>query len=79
MQIIANLSSKTKSSTIVETWFCNEEFSKRLFSTISEQNFNQNIGEIAYSIYLAVCWPIAQNVGTWLGNKDKIYNYPNFL
>jgi len=55
MQIIANLSSKTKSSTIVETWFCNEEFSKRLFSTISEQNFNQNIGEIAYSIYLAVC------------------------
>jgi len=36
---------------------------QRLFSTISEQNFNQNIGEVAYSIYLAVYWPIAQNVG----------------
>jgi len=28
--------------------------SKRLFSTISEQDFNQNVGEVAYSIYLAV-------------------------
>jgi len=30
------------------------EFSTRLFSTISEQDFNQNVGEVAYSIYLAV-------------------------
>jgi len=29
--------------------------SKRLFSTVSEQDFNQNVGEAAYSIYLAVC------------------------
>jgi len=29
------------------------EFSNRLFSTISEQDFNQNV-EVAYSIYLAV-------------------------
>ena len=28
------------------------EFRKRLFSTISEQHFNQNVGEVAYSIYL---------------------------
>jgi len=34
--------------------FWDEEFSKRLFSTISGQNFNQNAGEVAYSIYLAV-------------------------
>jgi len=26
--------------------------SKILFSTISEQDFNQNVGEAAYSIYL---------------------------
>jgi len=24
------------------------------YSTISEQDFNQNVGEVAYSIYLAV-------------------------
>jgi len=41
-----------------------EEFSKRLFSTIREQDFNQNVGEVAYSIYLAVYRPVAQNVGT---------------
>jgi len=40
------------------------EFSKRLFSTISEQDFNQNVGEVACSNYLAVYYPIAQNVGT---------------
>jgi len=27
---------------------------KRLSSTISEQDFNQTVGEVAYSIYLAV-------------------------
>jgi len=48
-------------------------------STFSEQDFNQNLGEAAYSIYLAVYWPTAQNVGTWLGNKGTIYIYPNFL
>jgi len=32
------------------------EFSKRLFSTIGEHDFNQNVGEVAYSIYLAVHW-----------------------
>jgi len=45
---------KTKSSTIVETSFWDGEFSKTLFSTISEQDFNQNAGEVAYSIYLAI-------------------------
>jgi len=54
-------------------------FAKRLFSTISEQDFNQNIEEVAYSIYLAAYWHIAQNVGTWLGIKDEIYIYPYFL
>jgi len=28
------------------------KFSKRLFSTIGLQNFNQNVGEVACSIYL---------------------------
>jgi len=37
------------------------------------------VGEVAYSIHLAVYWPIAQNLGTWLGNKDRIYIYPHFL
>jgi len=41
--------------------------------TISEQDFTQNVGEVSSSIYLAVYWAIAQNVGSWLGNKDKIY------
>jgi len=31
-----------------------ESFTKKLFSTISEQDFNQNVGEVAYSINLAV-------------------------
>jgi len=44
---------KTKRSIIVET-FWDGEFCKRLFSTISEQHFNQNVEEVAYSIYLAV-------------------------
>jgi len=69
----------TKNSTIVETWFLDGEFSKRLFSTISEQDFNQNVGEVGYSIYLAAYWPSAQNVGSWLGNKDKIYIYRHIL
>jgi len=55
------------------------ELIKKLFSTISEQDFNQNVGEVAYSIYVSEYWSIAQNEGTWLGNKDKIYIYPNFL
>jgi len=55
------------------------EFSKRLFSTGSEQDFNQNVREVAYSIYLAVYCLVAENVGTSLGNKDKMYIYPNFL
>jgi len=42
-QICAKLLPKTKSSTIVETKFWDGEFSKRLFSTISEQDFNQNV------------------------------------
>jgi len=46
---------------------------------MSEQDFNQNVVEVAYSIYLAACWPIAQNVGTRLGIKDEIYIYPHFL
>jgi len=46
---------------------------------ISEQDFNQKVGEVACSIYLAVYWPIAEKVGTWLGNKDEIYIYPHFL
>jgi len=49
------------------------------FSTGSEQDFSQNVGEVAYSISLAAYWPVAQNVGTWLGNKDKIYIYSSFL
>ena len=44
-----------------------------MFSILSEQDFNQNVGEVACSIFVPVCWTIAQNVGTWLGNKDKIY------
>ena len=52
---------------------------KDCFQLISEQDFNQNLGEVAYSVYLAVYWPIAQNVGIWLRNKDKIYIYPHFL
>jgi len=46
----------------------------RLCSTIREQDFNQNVEEVAYSIFLAVYWPIAQNVGTCLRNKDEIYS-----
>ena len=46
---------------------------------MSEQDFNQNVREVAYNIYLAVYWPITQNVGTWLRNKDQTYIYPNFL
>ena len=46
---------------------------------MSEQNFNQNVGEVAYTIYQTVDWPVVQNVGTWLGIKDKIYIYLNFL
>jgi len=38
----------------VETKFWDGEFSITLFSTFSEQDFNQNIREVAYSIYLAV-------------------------
>jgi len=34
------------------------------FSTKREQDFNQNVEGVAYSIFLAVYWPIAQNVGT---------------
>jgi len=34
--------------------FWDGEFSKRLFSTISEQDFNQNFGEVDYSVDLAV-------------------------
>jgi len=63
----------------VETSFGDGKFSKRLFSNISEQDFNQNVGEVAYMIYLAAYWPVAQNLGTWLGNKDEIYIHPNFL
>jgi len=44
---------KKKSSTIVETYFGDGEFRKRLFSTMSEQDLNQNAGEVTYSIYLA--------------------------
>jgi len=55
------------------------EFSKRLFSTISEQDFHQNVREVGYSIYIAVYCLVAQIVGTSLGNEDKIYIYPNFL
>jgi len=29
------------------------ELIKKLFSTISEQDFNQNVGEVAYSIYVS--------------------------
>jgi len=53
-QISAKLSPKTTSSTIVETLFCHGQFFKRLSSITSEQDFNQNVGEVAYSIYLAV-------------------------
>ena len=63
----------------METQFWVGEFRKRLFSTISEKDFSQDVGEVAYSIYLAVYWPIAQNVEIWPENKDKIYIYPNFL
>jgi len=77
-QISAKLLLKTESSTIVETKF-GMEFSKRLFSTFSEHDFNQNVREVAYSIYIPVYWPIAQNVGTWLGNKAEIYIYLDFL
>ena len=57
----------------METYFWDGQFSKRLFSTISEQDFSQNVGEVTYSIYLAVYWPIAQNIGTFdFGNKDKL-------
>ena len=54
-------------------------FAKDCLQLISDQGFNQNVGEVAYSIHLALYWPISQNVGTWLGNKDKIYIYPHFL
>jgi len=45
---------KTKKSTIVEIYFRDGHFCKKLSSTISEQDFNQKIGKVAYSIYLAV-------------------------
>ena len=54
-------------------------FAKDCLQLINEQGFNQNVEEVAYSIYLAVYWPIAQNVGTLVRNKDKIYIYPHFL
>ena len=54
-------------------------FAKDCLQLINEQGFNQNVGEVAYSIYLTVYWPIAQNVGTLVRNKDKIYIYPHFL
>ena len=47
-------------------------FAKDCLQLITEQGFNQNVGEVAYSIYLAIYWPIAQNVGTLVINKDKI-------
>jgi len=53
-QISAKLLPKTKSSTSVETQFWDGEFSKRMFTTFSEQDFNQNLGEVASSVYLAV-------------------------
>ena len=31
------------------------QFCDRLSSTISAQDFNQNVGEVVYSIYLTVC------------------------
>ena len=46
---------------------------------MSEQDFNHTAVEVSYSIYLAAYWPIAQNVGIWLGIKDEIYIYPHFL
>jgi len=46
---------------------------------MSEQDSNQNVVEVAYSIYLGVYWPIALNVRTWLGIKDEIYIFPHFL
>jgi len=53
--MFAKLLPKTKSSTVVETFeFWDGEFCKRLFSTISEQDFSQNVGQVAYSIDLAV-------------------------
>ena len=54
-------------------------FAKDCLQLISEQDFNQNLGEVAYSVNLALYWLIAQNVGTWPGNKDKIYIYTHFL
>jgi len=45
-QISAKFLQKTKSSTIVETYFYDGQFCKRLSSTISEQDFNQNIREV---------------------------------
>ena len=63
----------------METYFWDGQFCKTRSSTISEQDFNQNVGEVAYSIYLAVYRPLAENIGTWLGNKDKIYIYPHLL
>ena len=55
--------------------FVNGQFCKRLSSTISEQDFNENSGEVFTEIY----WPIAANAGTWLGIKDSIHIYPHFL
>jgi len=38
----------------VETQFWDVQFYERLSSTISEQDFTENVGEVAYSFHLAV-------------------------
>jgi len=62
----------------VKTLFWDGQFCKRLSSTTSEQDFNQNVGEVACSVYLTVHWPIDQKVGSWLRNKVTLYIYPHF-
>jgi len=53
-QTSAKLLPKTKKQHYCGDLVLEWEFSKRLLSTINEQDFNQNVGEVACSIYLSV-------------------------
>jgi len=57
----------------METYFWDGEVSKRVFSTISEQELNQNVGEVTYIL------TYSSKRRAWLGNKDKIYIYLHFV
>jgi len=66
-KISVKLLPKTKSSTIVETWFQNGQFCKCLLPLVNRISIK------TLEKYLSIYWHIAWNVRTWLGIKDEIY------